>query len=248
MSEATPHGVANASGQVGRNLMDHPTHLSWALTKDAVYPYRGPLSTSGIENLRDGAFRKTRGPFRIEIANDGWSWPKGAPISTARDLANRGLRGKELSDAIRYQAARHISLASLVEQRPDPANRVTLAPDAKDVYGVPLPRIAYRVDDYTRAGLGESRKTHEAIFARLGATGVKHSPDLPGAGHIIGTVRMGDDPKSSVVDRDLRSHDHPNLFVLGSAVFPTSATANPTLTIAALSLRAVGTVKDTLAG
>ena len=154
----------------------------------------------------------------------------------ARDIAKQGLRGKDLNDALRYQAARHIRLATLVEQPPDPANRVTLSPDAKDMYGVPRPRISYRIDDYTRAGLAASLKAHDEIFAKLGATSVHHSPDVQGAGHIIGTVRMGDDPKSSVVDRDLRSHDHPNLFVLGSAVFPTSATANPTLTIAALSL------------
>lgn len=59
-------------------------------------------------------------------------------------------------------------------------------------------------------------------------------------------IRVGADPKDSVVDRDLRSHDHRNLFILGSAVFPMSATANPTLTIAALSLRAVDQVKATL--
>lgn len=62
----------------------------------------------------------------------------------------------------------------------------------------------------------------------------------------MGTGRMGNDPKDSVVDRDLRSHDHGNLFILGSAVFPTGATANPTLTIAALSLRAVDQVKAAL--
>jgi len=67
-----------------------------------------------------------------------------------------------------------------------------------------------------------------------------------GAGHIMGTARMGSDPKQSVVDRDLRSQDRSSLFVLGSAVFPTSATANPTLTIAALSLRAVDQIKATL--
>jgi choline dehydrogenase-like flavoprotein len=58
---------------------------------------------------------------------------------------------------------------------------------------------------------------------------------------------MGADPKSSVVDRELRSHDHRNLFIVGAAVFPTSATANPTLTIAALSLRAADHVKAALA-
>jgi glucose dehydrogenase len=62
----------------------------------------------------------------------------------------------------------------------------------------------------------------------------------------MGTARMGDDAKDSVVDRDLRTHDHTNLFILGSAVFPTSATANPTLTIAALTLRAVGGIKAAL--
>jgi choline dehydrogenase-like flavoprotein len=246
-SEAMPGGAANTSDQVGRNLMDHPTQLSWALAGAPVWPYRGPLSTSGIENLRDGEFRRTRGAFRIEIRNDGWSWPTGAPMSTAAELAGQGLRGAALDTALRDQAARHIRLASLVEQPPDPENRVTLG-TARDVYGVPVPKLAYRIDDYTKAGFAASVEAHDAIFARLGATGVMHSPRAQGAGHIIGTARMGDDPRASVVDGDLRSHDHANLFILGSAVFPTSATANPTLTIAALSLRAVAAVKASLAG
>ncbi|MFC4175234.1 GMC family oxidoreductase [Microvirga sp. GCM10011540] len=247
-SEATPRGVANGSDQVGRNLMDHPTQLSWALANDPVWPYRGPLSTSGIENLRDGPFRKERPAFRVEIGNDGWSWPTGAPVSTAADLARTGLRGKALDDALRHHTSRHVRVASLVEQLPDPENRVTLDPTETDMYGVPLPRLAYRYDDYVKAGLAAARDAHAEIFARLGTTGVQHQDDAAGAGHIIGTARMGEDPKSSVVDRDLRSHDHRNLFILGSAVFPTSATANPTLTIAALSLRAVEAVKGALAG
>ncbi|MDF2994552.1 MAG: dependent oxidoreductase [Xanthobacteraceae bacterium] len=247
-SETLPNGVANSSDQVGRNLMDHPTQLSWALAPAPVYPYRGPLSTSGIENLRDGTFRRERGAFRIEIGNDGWSWPTGAPISTASELAKQGLRGKALNEALRDQASRHIRLASLVEQLPQGDNRVSLDPNERDMYGVPLPRISYRLDDYVKAAFAASIAAHDDIFARLGASEVKHSPNAQGAGHIIGTARMGEDPKSSVVDRDLRSHDHRNLFVLGSAVFPTSATANPTLTIAALSLRAVAAVKASLAG
>ena len=97
-----------------------------------------------------------------------------------------------------------------------------------------------------QAGLSAARDAYAEIFGRLGATEIQHKDGAEGAGHIIGTARMGSDPKSSVVDRDLRSHDHPNLFILGSAVFPTSATANPTLTIAALSLRAVDQVTATL--
>jgi choline dehydrogenase-like flavoprotein len=245
-SAATPAGVANSSDQVGRNLMDHPVQLSWAYAKDEVWPYRGPLSTSGIENLRDGPFRKARGAFRIEIGNDGWSWPTGAPHSTVTDLANQGMRGKELNDRLHGQASRHIRLAALVEQPPDPENRVTLDATEKDMYGVPLPRIAYRLDAYTKAGFAAAVKAHDAIFAKLGAKAVQHSPVAQGAGHIIGTMKMGADPKTSVVDGNLRSHDHANLFVLGSSVFPTSATANPTLTIAALAIRAVGEVKAAL--
>ena len=236
-SERAPNGVANSSGQVGRNLMDHPTQLSWALAKDPVFPYRGPLSTSGIENLRDGDFRAARGAFRIEIGNDGWSWPTGAPISTASELANQGLRGARLDEALRQQTSRHVRLASLVEQLPDPGNRVTLDPTKRDAYGVPLPRLSYSLDGYVKEGLAAARAAHEDIFSRLGVSELHHSPDVQGAGHIIGTLRMGTDARSSVVDSDLRSHDHSNLFMAGSAVFPTSATANPSLTIAALALR-----------
>ena len=93
--------------------------------------------------------------------------------------------------------------------------------------------------------LPPARRTRRSS-SRLGATGIEHRDAPEGAGHIMGTARMGNDPKSSVVDRDLRSHDHANLFILGSAVFPTGATANPTLTIAALSLRSAGSVKAAL--
>ena len=58
-----------------------------------------------------------------------------------------------------------------------------------------------------------------------------------GAGHVMGTYRMGNDPKTSVVDGWQRSHDHPNLYLVGSGTFPTVGTANPTLTLSALALR-----------
>ncbi|HEV7455645.1 MAG TPA: GMC family oxidoreductase [Roseococcus sp.] len=246
--DANPRGVANSSDQVGRNLMDHPTQMSWALANEPVYPYRGPLSTSGIENLRDGEFRGRRGAFRIEIGNDGWSWPNGAPVSTAREFAAQGLRGAALATALREHAARHVRLASLVEQLPDAGNRVSLDPVRRDANGVPLPRITFRLDDYVRAGLEAARAAHADIFARLGTTGLRHAERVFGAGHIMGTWRMGTDPRTSVVDPQLRSHDHRNLFLVGSGAFPTSATANPTLTIAALALRAARPVLETLRG
>jgi len=242
-SESMPNGVANSSDMVGRNLMDHPTQLSWAWSNDPVWPYRGPLSTSGIENLSDGDFRSERGAFRIEIGNDGHSWPTGAPVTSATELVKQGLGGAELKKALRDTTSRHIRVASLVEQLPDPENRITLHESERDKYGVPVPKISYRIDDYTDKGLKEAQHTHEDIFEKLGATNVNHLPSFAGAGHIIGTARMGSDQKASVVDPELRSHDHRNLFIVGSANFPTSATANPTLTLAALALRAARTIQ-----
>lgn len=244
--EGAANGIANSSDQVGRNLMDHPSRLSWAETLDPVWPFRGPLSTSGIENLRDGDFRKDRAAFRIEIGNDGHNWPTGAPLSTAADLANQGLRGAELDAAIKHATSRQIRLASLVEQTPEATNRVTLDPDKSDANGMPLPRIHYDYSDYTRAGLEAAEQAHNDVFAALGAVNVKHAADIKGSGHVIGTVRMGTDAANAVVDADLRSFEHHNLFLLGSGTFPTSATANPTLTIAALSLRAVDAIAATV--
>ena len=244
--EDAPTGVANRSDQVGRNLMDHPVQLSWALAAEPVYPYRGPISTSGIENLRDGPFRRHRGAFRIQISNDGWSWPTGGVITTAEELAGQGLRGRALDARIWAETSRHLQLAALIEQDPDPANRITLDEHVRDVHGVPLPRITYRLGNYVRDGLAAAAAVHQDIFQRLGASHIHHSETAQGAGHIIGTTRMGQDPRTSVVGPELRSHDHSNLFIVGAGVFPTSGTANPTLTIAALSLRLAAAIRERL--
>jgi len=241
-SEGFPGGVANSSDQVGRNLMDHPIQLSWALAAEPVWPYRGPLSTSGIESPRAGLWRATRPAFRIQVSNDGWSWPMGAPASTVRTLLLRGLRGEVFERALADHTARELQLAMLTEQLPLPENRIVPDFDRRDSLGLPRPRITYKLDDYTLRGLEEGRRVHGEIFGAMSATDIHHSDAAQASGHIIGTYRMGRDPKSSVVDAELRSHDHPNLFLLGSGVFPTSAASNPTLTIAALSLRAAAPI------
>lgn len=251
LASASPHvpaGLANRSDQVGRNLMDHPIQLSWALTDKPVWPYRGPGSTSGIETLRTGSWRSTHSALRLEIGNDGWSWPTGAPDDTARRLVLAGLRGTELDRALRAETSRHVRLAALTEQLPSAENRVTLDPVLRDGSGLARPVIHYRIDDYTRAGFEQARRQHEVLFRHLGTTGVQHSDQAQGAGHILGTARMGAEATTSVVNAELRAHDHANLYLVGGATFPTSATANPTLTIAALALRAVDVIAGNAGG
>lgn len=246
-SDRLPNGVANTSDQVGRNLMDHPYKVSWALSDRPLWPYRGPVTLSSVENTRAGDWRRERPAFRISVSNSGWAWPAGAPLSTVETLIDSGLSGQTLKDAIRDHTSRQVMLASMTEQLPDPANRIVPDEALTDAIGIPRPRLTYRFDDYTKAGMAEAERIHETIFARLGVSELQHS-DHPWAGaHIMGTYRMGTDPRTSVVDVDLRSHDHENLFLLGSGVYPTGAAANPTLTIAALSMRAVEPIAQTLA-
>jgi len=230
---------------VGRHLMDHPIQLSWALTREPVFPYRGPLSTSGIETLRDGSFRSRRAAFRIEIGNDGWSWPVGDPTAQAAATKSGAELGRAGLVGLGDQLARQVRLASLTEPLPYPRNRVTLA-EERDALGIPRPRLSYRTDEYSSAGLAAAQRVHGRLFRSLGTDEVQHFDGPQGAGHLMGTCRMGTDPRTSVVDPELRLHGHGNCFVLGAAVFPTVGTANPTLTLAALSLRAVGPIRASL--
>ena len=246
--EGAPDGLANGSGLVGRNLMDHPHKLSWALANQPLWPYRGPIKLSAVNSTRLGDWRARRPAFRAETDNSALNWPAGGPATTVRALIRSGLRGSALKRAILDETSRQIGLTSLTEQLPDPDNRVVADFERRDALGLPRPRIHFRLDDYTKAGMTEAARVHEAIFALIGTSETHHVPGATPGSHIMGTTRMGDDPRSSVVDRNLRAHDHPNLFLLGSGAFPTGGAANPTLTIAALSLRAVAPITATLQG
>jgi glucose dehydrogenase len=272
-SKRAPEGVANSSGLVGKYLMDHNTQLSYAIVKDPVYSYRGPLSTSGIESLKDNSARNKMGAFRIEIGNDGWEWPDNAPYQTAYSLitgtglkgntvlaggatpqsAKNGLFGQPLKKSLQETLIRQIRVAALVEPAPIRDHDVRVS-DKLDALGLPRPKIRYGITDdpYCIKGMQTAIKVHNLIFKKLGAKdeNIHHNTveNFAGAGHIMGTCRMGDDPKQSVVDKYQRSHDHKNLFIVGSSVFPTVGSSNPTFTIGALSLWAAETIKQQLSG
>jgi choline dehydrogenase-like flavoprotein len=180
------------------------------------------------------------------LGNTGWGWSSGTPDSTVRTLARQGLRGPALDRALADHSSRELELACMTEQLPVPDNRIVPDFERRDPLGLPRPRISFRIDDYTRRGLEQARRVHDQVFAALKATDVLHVDDIKPAGHLMGTCRMGSDPKQSVVDAELRAHDHRNLFVLGSSVFPTGGASNPTLTIAALALRAVEPIRRTV--
>lgn len=281
-----PHGVANSSGQVGRSLSDHPIYLAWGLMPEgkSVFPYRGPVSTAGIESLRDGAFRSQRAAWRIEIGNEGWNWPVGDPYTTVSDLVDgknasrsnplpctvqptQTLYGSALIKALNDRFIRQFRIGFLVEQVEDDPDRANcyITPSAvyKDRLGIPRPEIHYDLSNYTKEGFKQARIAASYIIKTLlGATELTDfNPDpdfnagvfdyegqrypFQGAGHLMGTYRMGADPRTSVVNKDQRSWDHANLFLVGDGVFPSSGTSNPSLTIAALSFQAADVlIKD----
>ncbi|WP_274038343.1 GMC family oxidoreductase [Thalassomonas viridans] len=253
--------VANSSDQVGRNLMDHPTMLTWGLMPTDIGAFRGPGSTSGIPSLRGGEFRKNRAAFRIEIGNWGWSWPEGAPVGTVPELIDeKNMFGEQLKNYIGSVYPRMFRFGFLVEQLPDANNRVTLDDNYRDRLGNYRPVITYNVTDYTRAGMAAAKEVSDQIFQRLGIEGfTEYSPSdagyltyrgegysYNGAGHLVGTHIMGDDPKTSVVNKYQQSWDHPNLFLVGCGNMPTISTSNPTLTMAALTYWAAKNVLDAL--
>ena len=162
------------------------------------------------------------------------------------------LFGRDLTRTLGNLISRQFRIAFPIEQNPDPNNRVRLS-SAVDKLDLPRPKIYYDISDYTKQGFAAAYHLKKLIFTKLGATDFTSVPkDDPaafeidgipelftygGAGHVMGTYRMGKDPKASVVDEWQCSHDHPNLYLVGSGTFPTVGTANPTLTMCALALR-----------
>lgn len=236
--------VANGNDQVGRYLMDHLSKSTFGLAPDPLFPFRGPPSTSGIESFRDGEFRSKRAGFRVSLNNDGWS-RKGAPYVEIEDLVNKKVFGAELQESLFARITKQLRLSCSVEVAPDKNNAVTLSATT-DALGLPRPKIQFTPPQYSLDGLTQATKTLGDIFSQIGATEVDLGSDplnYDGAGHIMGTCRMGHESKCAVVDPQCRSHENLNLFVVGSAVFPTVGSPNPTLTIAALALRAAEDIR-----
>jgi choline dehydrogenase-like flavoprotein len=137
-----------------------------------------------------------------------------------------------------------VRLTAFLEQEPDPENRIRLSA-ARDSFGLPLPHMELRESAMMQESISRSLQIMERDFAHrgvgrlvVGSAEVAHLAHYGKYGfHHMGATRMSGDPRSGVVDRNLCVHGVHNLFVSGSSVFCTGGAANPTFTIAALSLR-----------
>ena len=220
-------GLANSSGLVGRNLMTQPNQAVFGKMPDEIRWNKAPPSLTITEHWNyddakdfDGGYCwMAQGPLPIE-------WAK---VQTS----SRGLWGDDLRLAMQdynYQAG----LKMVGECMPREDNRVELA-DEKDRYGLPVAKITFGWGENDRALIRHGLDQMEQSLRAAGATDVFRQEE--DANHLGGTVRMGDDRRTSVVDADCRSWDVPNLFVCDGSVFPTVGGVNPSLTIQAIALR-----------
>ena len=241
-----------SSGLVGRNLMDHAYLLTWALMPEVVGTLRGPLCTSGIEELRTGDFRARQAALRFGIHNDGWGWATASPYTDLDELVDRMNRfGTDLRKGLLDRIGRQLLLACMVEVLPDEANRVTVDSRYTDQLGNLRPVINFSIPNYTMETVAFARRLSRRIYQRLGAEDhTSYSPGaygyvsyegedyvLRGGNHWAGTHIMGNDAKTSVVDESQRTWDHDNLYLAGAGSMCSIGTANTTLTLAALCLR-----------
>lgn len=239
-SSTFPNGLANRSGAVGRYLFDHLFAGAGGLLDEPTRQNHVGFNTTESHQFYDPddpaydriklEFFNYAGPSPVELALGGDDW------------------GDSLLGRLREAYGRSIAVGGLVEQLPRRENRVRLDPDRTDDHGNPVPDVRWRLDDRVHATIRRANEIQHRILDELdvditwtvgpGATGP--------AFHPMGTTRMGDDPRTSVVDDRLRTHDLANLTIASSSVFVTGGAMNPTLTIAALALMAADALEEDL--
>ncbi|GAJ28922.1 GMC family oxidoreductase [Acidomonas methanolica] len=219
-------GLANRSGQVGRNYMAHVSTQVWGRLPEETRPNKGYPSLAITEEMMRPADADFVGGYLIQSLGM-------MPLTWATNVARgRGLWGPDLTRALAgYNHA--VGLGAHGDCLPHDGNRVTLS-DEPGMASVPKPLISFSYGANERAMHAHAERTLRAILAAAGAEDIWA---MPRDAHMIGTCRMGNDPESSVVDPFGRSHDIENLWICDHSVFPSATAANPALAIMALSLR-----------
>ncbi|MBV9813557.1 MAG: GMC family oxidoreductase, partial [Acetobacteraceae bacterium] len=222
-----PDGLANSSGLVGKYFTVQSNQAVWGVSEREIRAYKGPPSLALTEhwNYDDnkdffgGYCYMSQGPLPQLWANT--------------QATSHGLWGEQLMRAME-DYNHQVGLKIVGEMLPQERNRVTLA-EHKDQYGLPIARVEYAWCDNDKALIDHSLKFMTDALQVIGCRDIWQQTD--DTCHMNGTARMGDDPRTSVVDTNCRSWDIPNLWVCDGSVFPTVGGVNPSLTIQAIACR-----------
>jgi choline dehydrogenase-like flavoprotein len=230
-SRRFPEGLANSSGLVGKYFTEHLDVNISGVFAERLDPWRG-VPAGGVaqdfyETSRRGGF--ARG-WMLFVNNSG-QWP----LSTASGIPGWGRQNKA---RVKEMFGHVVGLAGSGEQLPDVRNQVTLDPQVKDSFGLPVPRLKLQAFDNDRAIIQSMRLRLREVLQAAGAIQIAEPTYHPGgSSHYHGSCRMGSDPRTSVVNPWCRTHDVSNLFIGDGSVFVTVASVNPALTISALATR-----------
>ena len=247
-SRTFPNGIANSSGMVGRNLMDHHAEL---FVSGAFDGYEGRYYSgnrpNGIyiprfQNLGPNSPKKDylRG-FGFQGSARRASWQRGRTMS--------GI-GEELKRSLRDPGPWSMTLVGFGETLPDTDNYCELDSQEVDAWGMPVLRLHVAYTENAAIMREDIGVTGAEMLEAAGAKDIRfiRRPHAsPGLGnHEMGSARMGRDPQTSVLNAHNQTHDVPNLFVTDGACMTSTACQNPSLTYMALSARAAHYAADTL--
>jgi choline dehydrogenase-like flavoprotein len=237
-SSKFPQGLANSSGQVGKNYMRHMTATVFAIFDKPVHMYRGTAQAGIVmDEARNDPKRGFVGGYQMELL------PQGLP-SFAQNIVPDAWGRDRASIIENYPNIAGVWLIG--EDLPRETNRITLHPDRKDKFGMPIPNV--HSDDHPNdlAMQNHAMSQADALYKSIGARRTIHRLSFPST-HNMGTNRMSDNPRDGVVNRYGQSHDIRNLFVSDGSQFASSSGENPTLTIVALAMRQAEYIRDKMA-
>jgi quinoprotein glucose dehydrogenase len=236
-----PNGLANSSGLVGRYLTGH-SFLGAQVELDLpIYP--GMNEQHSLISRQFFRCPQEKPYVRHDLRV--WESPVGRE-PRLRDDSGRVLLGEALLDDWRSRTRKGTArLRAYYDVHPAKHSALTLDPGRRNRFGDPLPRIEHHVDEATRAREAATRRHLRDVFARMARyDGGRILSEVEGdyLDHPAGGCRMGQDPRESVCDSHGRTHDHENLWVVGSPTLPTGGCTNGTLTFAALTLRSADAI------
>jgi choline dehydrogenase-like flavoprotein len=231
-SDSHPDGLANSSGKVGKNLMFHVYAGASGLFENLDGPtYKGPLACI-IMSQEFYETDESRGFKR------GYTFQMGRGLGPAPTAIGNVPWGSGHHDEFAARFGKNLGLGVIGDDLPEEYNQVMLDTTRVDRFGIPGPKVDYRLSDNSRKLLAHGVQSARKVMETAGASRVVENALSENTGwHLMGTARMGEDSATSVVNQYGQAHDADNLFIVDGSVFVTGGAVNPTPTIQAVALR-----------
>ena len=241
-SKEHPRGIGNSSDQLGRNLMLHPIPVVTGVFDEDVESWSGNDAFALLiqEFYENDDTRDFKRGYEMQVTRG-----QGPLVTALGGFSLDVPWGTDHHDVFEQYFGRVATVAVTCEDLPHPNNKVTIDSTVTDRFGIPAARMWYELEENSKRMITHGVKSATDLLLKAGARETYAKPFAPAAGfHLMGTARMGNDPRESFVDQACRSHDVPNLLVIDGSVFASAAAVNPTPTLQAVALRAADLLRE----